>query len=377
MNDIVYYEAVPSYKEFLERHLVPNQPAMFGPALTKDWNARKEWVIPNEQAMPRFKPNYAYLKSRFGNTRVQVAECNKRHFTDQERSEMTFAEFCQLWEANEGKKEKSGNYYLKDWHFVKAFPDEGAYEVPKVFKDDWLNEYWINHSEDDYRFSYMGGDGTFTPLHADVYRSYSWSSNICGIKKWTLFPPGQEDCFKDKLGNMVYDIRQVDPVQFPRFKDAKSIVIYQRDGESLFVPSGWFHQVENIGATISINHNWCNSTNILFTFNSLQSDYKEVKESIQDIRESVTSDEFMQECQKLLLMHSGWNWSLFLSILHHVATCYIKNCDYQPDVQWQMIKIENVLNDWQEDKDFVDFLKQDPSLYQKFNELQSVIKHGE
>ena len=29
-----------------------------------------------------------------------------------------------------------------------------------------------------------------TPFHADVFQSYSWSANICGTKKWWLFPPG-------------------------------------------------------------------------------------------------------------------------------------------------------------------------------------------
>jgi hypothetical protein len=38
------------------------------------------------------------------------------------------------------------------------------------FLDDWMNEYWQKETKDDYRFTYMGGDGTFTPFHADVYR---------------------------------------------------------------------------------------------------------------------------------------------------------------------------------------------------------------
>lgn len=75
------------------------------------------------------------------------------------------------------------------------------------------------------------------------HRSYSWSSNICGIKKWTLFPPGQEDLLKDRLNNFAYDIRSIDESQFPNFEKARRIVLYQRDGETLFVPSGWFHQV--------------------------------------------------------------------------------------------------------------------------------------
>lgn len=31
-----------------------------------------------------------------------------------------------------------------------------------------------------------------TPLHADVLRSFSWSTNICGRKRWLFFPPDQE-----------------------------------------------------------------------------------------------------------------------------------------------------------------------------------------
>lgn len=52
-------------------------------------------------------------------------------------------------------------------------------------------------SPDDFRFTYLGPEGTFTPLHADVYNSYSWSTNLCGRKKWWLFPPGTQPvgCF--------------------------------------------------------------------------------------------------------------------------------------------------------------------------------------
>ena len=29
-----------------------------------------------------------------------------------------------------------------------------------------------------------------TPFHADVLRSYSWSANVCGRKKWIIYPRG-------------------------------------------------------------------------------------------------------------------------------------------------------------------------------------------
>lgn len=114
------------------------------------------------------------------------------------------------------------------------------------FCDDWLNLYLDNfrmnaYSDSyqqnkeiccsDYRFVYMGvkgvilalmksssGDvfniilhfslqrdeqpntyfllsllfaGSWTPLHADVFRSYSWSANVCGKKRWFFLDPSQ------------------------------------------------------------------------------------------------------------------------------------------------------------------------------------------
>lgn len=152
-------------------------------------------------------------------------------------------------------------------------------------------------------------------------------------------------------------------------------MVYQKDGETLFVPSGWFHQVENIGATISINHNWSNSTNAYLTFKSLSNDFAEVKRSIEDLKECMTPDEFMKECQQLLLMHSGWNWSIFLHILHYIASEYITDCDYQPSVHWQMERVGEILADWvsNEGEELLNYFKQDPTLFQKFNELQSLM----
>ncbi|KAI8142969.1 hypothetical protein BJV82DRAFT_612937 [Fennellomyces sp. T-0311] len=267
-----------------------------------------------------------------------IADCTERDFTDQKRSEMTFSEFVNVWQG--------GRYYLKDWHFVRAFPEYNAYTVPHVFEDDWMNEYWLKDNKDDYRFVYMGGDGTFTPLHADVFRSYSWSSNICGVKKWTLFPPGQEQYLKDRLGNYAYDLRQVDPDQFPNIDKAIKITLYQREGETLFVPSGWFHQVENIGATISINHNWSNACNLGMTFRSLCDDLNDVERSIDDVRQGMSADEFTHTCQHLLLVHSGWDWSVFFQMLH----CITKRLHdggrnkHQPDVKWQAEQIDQVLH---------------------------------
>ncbi|ORX59455.1 Clavaminate synthase-like protein [Hesseltinella vesiculosa] len=340
-DSIAYYDDPPSYSTFLNKHLLGNQPAVIGPKWIDHWPARQNWIQPlagQGDHQPQWQPDYEYLRRTFGQAKVQVALCDEQEFSDQKRIDMTFDEFVTQWQ------QPGSLHYLKDWHFAKAFPDQVMYQVPELFADDWMNEYWLQHSEDDYRFCYMGGHGTFTPFHADVYRSYSWSCNICGIKKWTLYPPGQEDLFKDRLGNLVYDVRHVDPEQFPQFHKARSIVIYQRDGETVFIPSNWFHQVENIGATISINHNWLNATNIEKCFESMCQDLKQVECSLSDLQETMDPFEFVTTSQHVLLLHSGWNWSTLHRLLACIEQRLRLNKDpcLQPEVPWQLAQVQSL-----------------------------------
>lgn len=99
---------------------------------------------------------------------------------------------------------------------------------------------------------------TRTPFHADVFRSYSWSANICGRKKWLLYPPGQEEFLRDTHGNLPYDVTSSelqDRGLFPHSEEAcQPLEIIQEAGEIIFVPSGWHHQVYNLVRTAKTTH---------------------------------------------------------------------------------------------------------------------------
>jgi hypothetical protein len=178
---------------------------------------------------------------------------------------------------------------------------------------------------------------------------------------------------------MVYDIRYVDKEQFPRFEQARRVVIYQKDGETVFVPSGWFHQVVNIGAAISINHNWGNASNIMYMYQSLRKDLKDCRFAIEDVRDSMTAVEFAVECQKLLLVHSGWDWSIFLSILYCIVSRRSKqdgcSSKHQPKLKWQMEQIGAVLAQWKSDEgdDLIAYFKNQDELFFKYQELLHTI----
>ena len=71
---------------------------------------------------------------------------------------------------------------------------------------------------------------------------------MVGRKRWTLFPPSQTPFLRHASirDRYVSDVRAVDASEFPAFARASPILLEQGPGETLFVPSGWHHFVENL-----------------------------------------------------------------------------------------------------------------------------------
>ena len=58
-----------------------------------------------------------------------------------------------------------------------------------------------------------------------------------------ILPPGKEEGFKDHLGNLPYDLE-------PYLGELEKYIVVQNQGDAIFVPSGWHHQVWNVVGTI-------------------------------------------------------------------------------------------------------------------------------
>ncbi|KAL7747080.1 hypothetical protein RI367_007576 [Sorochytrium milnesiophthora] len=291
--------ALPDRQDFECLHLLPNRPVLLDAALTEHWRSRREWVQPDGRSW-----DVDALGRLFGDSTVDVTDCSKTYFNDMPKQSMTLRAF--LAKCQQCPDGWCG--YLKDWHFVQQHPSYEAYTLPDLFADDWLN-LWT-----DYRFVYMGLAGTWTPFHADVVRSYSWSANVCGRKRWYLFPPGQDHLFRDINGHTVFNIHDYDKRRFPRFHEAVHIEVTQEAGQTLFVPSGWFHQVENLEDTISINHNWCNAFCFDLVWASICGDYAATQASIADLRAGMDQSDWTEMCQRMLRALAGanfddvWDW---------------------------------------------------------------------
>lgn len=248
-----------SVTAFHENFLLTNRPVVVD-GLTREWKlplAVKQggWLGDCGNIL-----DLAYLRGRFGECRVPVEdEGGKLEY-------MRFEEFAGLWESGEGC------FYLKDWHVYLHDSElrKGA-PTPDLFAEDWMNAYFeAQHM--DYKFAYVGRRGTRTKLHCDIINSYSWSTNVCGKKIWKLLPPEQTIWLFDLFAqHMSKSFEVAAPSwQYPNLSRCKPIEVVQDKGETIFVPSGWYHTVENVQDTVSINANWFNGYNLEWVFRALQ-----------------------------------------------------------------------------------------------------------
>jgi hypothetical protein len=274
--------------------------------------------------------------------------------------------------------------YLMNWHFQQeaesALADRAAsvsqfhrgdalYKIPEFLGFDLMHAYHLHcdrHNKNtsiphpsasppsampfgdgssDYRFVYVGVEGTWTPLHHDVFGSFSWSLNLSGTKLWYFLTPESqkiaEGLWGPNGGPMSApppDVRVVANMTFD--------TVVQREGELVFVPSRWYHQVHNlVGApyritphprdaegdlevapaprvVCSINHNWMSFEQIhtmaaLFT--------EEVKSLLRmtdkETRCAFTHEEWREVVDRMMLGSGAWNLSILRSFLEFVDVC--------------------------------------------------------
>lgn len=339
-----------SYQEFCDQYMFPNRPVIIQ-GLAQGWNATTQWTTmtihtdgygenDDDTSHVVVVPNLPFLAHIFGSDVVSVQEQAVAGFVtgnviDRPQPQtMKLEDYAQWWQdyhrhhhhadltaktttikQQEQTKEKSCNdnqqqeqqrplLYLKDWKFAANHPTYHAYEWPIYFQDDWLNDFSNdppqqqpptngNNGMHAYQFCYIGPQGSVTVLHADVLHSFSWSSNVCGKKKWYLIPPEYTyllyDCFGKRLAThlSVHDDDHshndkekggtvscgIDTF-FPGLRKVRqyAMKIIQTAGETIFVPSKWYHTVENLEATLSINHNWINRANLWYSWEKVRSE---------------------------------------------------------------------------------------------------------
>ena len=107
----------------------------------------------------------------------------------------------------------------------------------------------------------VGGTGShFHSLHYDVLRVQALSSQIYGRKEWVVYPPDQSPFLyptqyptqRDPAISGVPLDRPVDLAEFPLFEQARPLRFTVEEGETLFLPAGWWHTTRPLSPSIAV-----------------------------------------------------------------------------------------------------------------------------
>ncbi|CAH0476846.1 unnamed protein product [Peronospora belbahrii] len=265
-----------------------------------NWKASTEWT--SEKLVARFPTN---VKHRITHNLDIVSSTSTM--------EMSFADYFQY--ANNQHDETP--LYIFDAQFGEKMPsmlEDYRVDDLKVFKEDFLSVL-TDPEEDknskmrptkgvklesggkkvrkdkktkrvsgsmrpDFRWIVVGPQRTGAPWHQDPARTSAWNALVKGRKRWAIYPPnslppgvnvGKNGEYLDNGLNMpsLMWYLHVYPTLTP---DQKPLEIIQEEGETIYVPNGWWHLVLNLDLTIAVTHNFVDSHNAVMFMKDLLND---------------------------------------------------------------------------------------------------------
>ncbi|KAL6578361.1 hypothetical protein OROMI_010689 [Orobanche minor] len=218
--------------------------------LADNWPARRSWT--SEQLSLKY-PDTKFRISQKGPKKVNI------RFKD-------YISYMQV-------QHDEDPLYIFDDKFGEAAPDLlKDYSVPNLFQEDYFDVLDIDQRPP-FRWLIIGPERSGASWHVDPGLTSAWNTLLSGRKRWALYPPGRVP-----LGVTVHvndddgDVNMETPSSlqwwldfYPLLADKdKPIECTQLPGETIYVPSGWWHCVLNLETTIAVTQNYVNSRNFEF-----------------------------------------------------------------------------------------------------------------
>jgi hypothetical protein len=225
----------PELADFYAKHYRRNEPAIIVD-------------VPRHHDLNIFRFSPDYLEKALGDLEFPVM-ANETGFFSYERdmTNMTFREFVRRTFREHDTNTK---YYFKN--STKALPlgldDSGSIEgLASFFTKSVLRNLWISR-----------GSRT-VGLHFDAAENLN--IQLRGRKRFMLYPPGTRNYYPCSMFSQTAHISQVfrdgpelDRERFPAFDPASGREALLEEGEILYLPAYWWHQVTSLG-DVNININ--------------------------------------------------------------------------------------------------------------------------
>ncbi|OWZ22020.1 Histone arginine demethylase [Phytophthora megakarya] len=160
-----------------------------------------------------------------------------------------------------------------------VFDKEFAAKVPQLAKDYTVPEYFQEdyfallgeERRPDYRWLIIGPKKSGSSFHIDPNATNAWNGVIRGSKKWIMFPPGQvpPGIHPSEDGSEVSSPVSLMEWFVTFYKEVQKLPDHLkplegicREGETMFVPHGWWHTVLNLDECVAMTQNFVSSGNV-------------------------------------------------------------------------------------------------------------------
>lgn len=211
------------------------------------WPARKKWTLDQ-------------LMLDYGDTTFRMSQRSPR------KIKMRFKDYVSYMTLQHDEDP----LYIFDDKFGEVAPTLlKDYTVPHLFQEDFFDVLNADQRPP-FRWLIIGPERSGASWHVDPALTSAWNTLLCGRKRWALYPPGRVP-----LGVTVHvneedgDVNIETPSSlqwwlefYPLLpSEDKPIECTQLPGETIYVPSGWWHCVLNLEPTVAVTQNFVNTTN--------------------------------------------------------------------------------------------------------------------
>ncbi|WP_079243658.1 cupin-like domain-containing protein [Chryseobacterium indologenes] len=221
-----------SKEEFYERYLKPRRPVVIK-NMAKKWPAYQKWTM-------------EYMKEVVGDVEVPLYDSSKADPSapiNASAAKMKFGDYIDLIQREPTD--------------LRIFLFDPIKYAPKLLEDYISPKELMGGFLDKYPNMFFGGKGSVTFLHFDIDMAHIFHTHFNGRKHILLFDyKWRERLYQIPYATYAledYDIENPDFTKFPALDGVEGIECYLEHGDTLFMPTGWWHWMKYLDGSFSIS----------------------------------------------------------------------------------------------------------------------------
>lgn len=219
-------------EEFRKKYLIPRKPVVIR-NMAKNWPAYQKWTM-------------EYMKETVGDVEVPLYDSSKADPSapiNASAAKMKFGDYIDLIQREPTD--------------LRIFLFDPIKSAPKLLEDYLSPKELMGGFLDKFPNMFFGGKGSVTFLHYDIDMAHIFHTHFNGRKHVLLF----DYKWKDRLYKIPYatyaledyDISNPDFEKFPALDGVEGVECFLEHGDTLFMPTGWWHWMKYLDGSFSIS----------------------------------------------------------------------------------------------------------------------------